>query len=284
MTTTIQPSNDSGEPTRHYDTVVEAWDYLLGEDLHYGYFTGTCKSLTDATDALTDQMLALADLHSGLTVLDIGCGTGKAGCRIAAEYDCQLTGISPSTACIKRAAELATSLGLADAARFIPGDGTQLQFADNSFDRVWVMESSHLMDDKPALLGECARVLKPGGRVILCDVMLRTKLSLTQVIGYRDEFLILKHAFGRAKMETLDFYSTGLQANQLHLEQARDITHETLPTFTYWRDNARHNRSSVEQHIDATAWGRFLDSCDVLESFWQDGIMGYGILAASKPA
>jgi 27-O-demethylrifamycin SV methyltransferase len=284
MTTTIQPGNDSGEPTRHYDTVVEAWDHLLGEDLHYGYFREGSESLTSATDALTDQMLALAELRSGLTVLDIGCGTGKAGCRIAGEYDCQLTGISPSTACIERAATLATSLGLADAARFIPGDGTQLQFADNSFDRVWVMESSHLMDDKPALLGECARVLKPGGRVILCDVMLRTKLTLPQVIGHRDEFLILKDAFGRAKMETLDFYSSRLQANGLYLEQARDITLETLPTFSHWRDNARQKRSRVEQHIGATAWGRFLASCDVLESFWQDGIMGYGILAASKPA
>lgn len=284
MQKTISHSDESGDPTRHYDTVVEAWDHLLGEDLHYGYFRDGKQSLTRATDALTDEMLKLADPHDGHKVLDIGCGTGKAGCRIAQEFNCQVLGVSPSTACINKASALAATLELSDSAKFLPGDGTQLQFQDASFDLVWVMESSHLMDDKQALLRECARVLKPGGRVVLCDVMLQAKLTLPQVIAHRDEFLILKDAFGRAKMETLGFYRDHMQANQLQVEHARDISTETLPTFAHWRENALGNRSSVERHIGEQAWSRFLASCNVLESFWQQNIMGYGIICASKPA
>lgn len=284
MRQTISPSDDSGDPTRHYDTVVEAWGHLLGEDLHYGYFQDGEQSLTSATDALTDEMLKLAEPRDGLQVLDIGCGTGKAGCRIAQEFNCHVLGVSPSTACIDKATALATTLNLSDSAKFLPGDGTQLQFQDNRFDRVWVMESSHLMDDKPALLRECARVLKPGGRVVLCDVMLQAKPTLAQVIAHRDEFLILKDAFGRAKMETLEFYRENMQANQLQVEHARDISAETLPTFAHWRENALGNRAGVEQHIGEQAWSRFLASCVVLESFWQQNIMGYGIICASKPA
>jgi len=40
-----------------------------------------------------------------------------------------------------------------------------------TFDVVWVLESSHLMRDKTALLRECVRVLAPGGRIALCDII-----------------------------------------------------------------------------------------------------------------
>jgi len=284
MESTSKPNDDSSDPTRHYDTIIDAWDHLLGEDLHYGFFTDSSQSLTTATDALTNEMLALAQLKSGSSVLDIGCGTGKAGCRIASEFNCQLLGVSPSKGCVNRASMLAESLKLSASAVFRVGDGTKLELADNSFDRVWVMESSHLMDDKPALLRECARVVKPGGRVVLCDVMLQAKLDIPQVIAHRDEFLILKAAFGRAKMETLEFYSEQLEGNHLQVECARNITRETLPTFARWRENALHNRANVEHYIGDQAWEHFLASCNVLESFWQQNIMGYGIISARKPA
>ncbi len=283
MANNVTPSENSGDPTKHYDSVVEAWDHLLGEDLHYGYFRDGDESLTSATNALTDEMLSLSQFEPGLDVLDIGCGTGKAGCRIASELKCQVLGISPSSACITRASSLSKSLGLSAAAQFQRGDGTQLQFSDCSFDRIWVMESSHLMDDKPALLRECARVLKPGGRLVLCDVMLRTKLSLMQVISHRDEFLILKDAFGRARMETLAFYQDQLADNQLQVDHVRDISSETLATFDHWRENARDNRILVQKFIGDQAWRHFISSCDVLESFWQQSIMGYGIISAAKP-
>jgi 27-O-demethylrifamycin SV methyltransferase len=272
------------EPTQHYDSVVEAWAYLLGEDLHYGFFESGNESLVAATDALTDQMLNEAMLQEGLTVLDIGCGTGKAGCRIARENACQLVGISPSTRCIEDATELALRLGLADSAYFRIGDGTRPEGADESFDRVWVMESSHLMDDKAALIRESARMLKPGGRLVLCDIMLDHKLSLEQVIEYRDEFLLLRDVFGRAKMEPLSFYNEQLQANKLEVVSSRNITRETLATFDRWRQNAEQNQTSVTALIGKTAWQQFIESCDVLETFWQQGILGYGLVSAVKPS
>ena len=277
-------AEDAHEPTRHYDTVVDAWDYLLGEDLHYGYFRSGGESLTEATNALTDEMLNLAKLEPGLQLLDVGCGTGKAGCRIAGEYAFQVTGISPSTACIDKASALARRAGLGESARFLIGDGTAMQFADEQFDRVWVMESSHLMDDKSALLSECARVLKPGGRVILCDLVLQAKLPLPRVIDLRDEFLLLKDAFGRARMETLAFYREQLQAHGLHVDHDRDISQQTLATFQHWRANAERHRDRVTDLIGDQAWSQFRDSCDVLARLWRDGIMGYAILSASKPS
>jgi 27-O-demethylrifamycin SV methyltransferase len=138
------------------------------------------------------------------------------------------------------------------------------------------------MQDKPALLSECARVVRPGGRVVLCDIVLKRKLPLKEVIRYRDEFLLLRDVFGRAIMEPLDFYLEQFRARGLHVADASDISRETYPTFDRWRENANHNRESVVGKIGAEAWKKFLLSCDLLEQFWRDDILGYGIISAHK--
>lgn len=282
--TDSSPAVAGADPTAHYNAVVEAWGYLLGEDLHYGYFAAGSGTLGMATDALTDEMLARAGLAPGAAVLDVGCGTGKAGCRIAAEYGGQVLGISPSERCVSDANARATGLGLESAARFTLGDGTAMALADSSFDAVWVMESSHLMENKAGLLAECARVLKPGGTVVLCDIMLKQKLPLERVIEYRDEFLLLRDVFGRARMEPLDFYAEGFAGQGLEVRDATDITAQTRPTFGQWRANASSHKAEVEALIGTPAWQQFLDSCDVLEQFWDADVLGYGIVSAVKPA
>ena len=46
-------------------------------------------------------------------------------------------------------------------------DALNMPFDDNSFDLVWSLESGEHMPDKQKFLGECYRVLKPGGKLIL---------------------------------------------------------------------------------------------------------------------
>ena len=70
-------TDTANEAARHCDTVVGARGYLLQEDLHYGYFGTGAETLVAATDALTNEMLALAKLSEAQKDLDIGCGTGK---------------------------------------------------------------------------------------------------------------------------------------------------------------------------------------------------------------
>lgn len=278
----VAPISPGSEPAQHYDTVVDAWDELLGEDLHYGVFNNGDEPLAAATNELTNRMLALAELAAGHNVVDVGCGTGKAACRIASEFSAQVTGISPSTACIEKAGALAAGLGLTDVTRFQIGDGTQMAFEDGSFDRVWVMESSHLMPNKPALLAETARVLRPGGLVVLCDIIVKRKLGLEQVIEFRDEFLLLRDVFGRAMMEPLSFYSEQLEASGMTVLAENDISKVTYKTFDRWRENAENNRDSVCNKFGELAWKQFSLSCDVLEDFWDKDILGYGIIAAQK--
>jgi cyclopropane fatty-acyl-phospholipid synthase-like methyltransferase len=228
-------------------------------------------------------MIDAAQLSDGLEVLDVGCGTGAPACTLAAEHGVRVTGITTSAAGIEAARARATAAGLDDRVTFEQRDGMDNGFPDASFDRVWVLESSHLMRERDRVVSECARVLRPGGRMALCDIILQRKLDLAEVRRLREPLKLLRAVFGDARMEPLGEYAALARAAGLVVDSELDLTSATLPTFTRWRENAREHRDQVVELMDEQSWQQFADSCDVLEGFWNDGTLGYGLLAAAKP-
>lgn len=272
------------EPSLHYDRVTQAWSYLLGENLHYGYFAEPSDSLAEATELLTRHMARAAELTADCVVLDVGCGIGQPARLLAREFGCRVLGISTSRVGIEMAHHATAAAGLADRVRFEVRNGMQMRLDDASIDRVWVMESSHLMPDRGALVHECARVLRPGGRWILCDIVLRQNLPLQAVLRHAREIRLLDQVFGRARMETLATYRMLAAENGLLVDIEEDLTAETLPTFSRWRSNAERYQAEVERLIGVESLEQFVQSCDVLERFWQQGILGYGMISAVRPA
>jgi len=67
---------------------------------------------------------------------------------------------------VNRASELAKDRGIANA-KFLVMDALDMKFPDNSFDVVWACESGEHMPDKKKYVEEMARVLKPGGRIVI---------------------------------------------------------------------------------------------------------------------
>jgi 27-O-demethylrifamycin SV methyltransferase len=270
-------------PEQHYDRVTESWRFLLGEDLHYGVFDTGDEDLPTATRALTQRMIDAATLSPGLDVLDVGCGTGSPACHLVEEFGVNVLGITTSAAGVELATARARERGVSHLARFERRDGTNNGLPANSFDRVWVLESSHLMRDRDALLDECARVLKPGGRVVVCDITLQRELPFMEVRRLRHEFALLRAVFGDAHMFSLDQYAAMASDYGLSVELAVDLTEATLPTFKRWRANAVRNRDDVVALVGERYLDDFVKAADELEAFWRDGTLGYGLLAAVRP-
>ncbi len=272
------------DSARHYDAVAQAWGYLLGSSLHYGYFPGGDEDLEDATRHLTGRMLAHLDgLGAGARVLDVGCGTGAPAAAIARALGCEVTGISPSKACVALA-NAGRPPALAQLLRFEPGDAQAMHFRDHAFDVAWVMESSHLMLDKQSLFRELGRVVKPGGRIVLCDIMQVTELGLKDVMRGRDDFLLLSRVFGRAIMRTPDFYLREARGAGFGTARIEDLTARTAPTFARWERNALAHRASVVDLIGETAWSEFVAATRILTRLWREGVLGYFLLDARRGA
>lgn len=253
----------------------------MGDEFHYGLFETPADSLSKATAALTALMVDNAEINPGDELIDVGCGTGYQACQLATQYGANVLGITTSAEGVANARELARRRGLKNA-RFELRDGTATGLPDESFDVAWVLESSHLMRDRRALLRECARLLKPSGRLTLCDITRQREISFAEVRRRREEFATLRAAFGDAHMEPLGDYSETLTQLGLLVTHTRDITAKTMSTFSAWRANVSAHTEELRYLIAEEDIEQFVRSTEILESFWADGTLGYGVIAAVK--
>ncbi|HEY4376931.1 MAG TPA: class I SAM-dependent methyltransferase [Acidimicrobiales bacterium] len=267
----------SYDPAQHYDHVTAAWARLLGDELHYGVFETGNEPLPVATNALTRRMIDAAQLAPGMDVLDVGCGSGAPACTLVADFGVRVLGITTSEEGVSAARRRAEDAGLGDT-RFEVQDGTDNRQPDASFDRVWVLESSHLMRERERLIAECARVLRPGGRLVLCDLIRKREISFEEVRDRRADFATLRTAFGDAHMEPLEYYAATAERHGLEVDVMEDLTAQTLPTFDRWRANAEQHRAEATAAIGEEGVAAFERSTEILEAFWQDGTFGYGLL------
>lgn len=273
----------SHEPARHYDRVHQAWRIIMGAEFHYGYFTDAEDTLEGATARLTSQMRQRVGIAAGEDVLDIGCGTGQQSCDLAHDLGARVLGITTSAEGVAAATALAAERGLGGA-RFEQRDGTDNRLPDASFDVVWALESSHLMRDRAALLRESARVLRPGGRLVLCDIVRRREIPFLEVRERRADLAVLRAAFGEARMDPLEEYAATLRDLGLRVVDRTDISDQTYPTLAAWRANAEAGADRITELIGAQALADFVRATEILEAFWSDATLGYGILAAAMPA
>jgi cyclopropane fatty-acyl-phospholipid synthase-like methyltransferase len=266
----------------HYDSVTDAWTLILGENLHYGYFARGEETLAEATVALVDVLASFAPMDSSTVVLDVGCGIGGPAFRLSQRTGCAISGISISGRGIELARETCRLKGLSHRITFHQADALDSGFPDGSFDVVWVMESSHLMRDKERLLAENHRVLRTGGALLLCDLVLKREVSVADVYRLRNDLKVLERSFGKARMETLDTYESALGALGFGEIERRDISREVLPTLDRWKENVERNRAELSAHLAGEDIENFVRSCDILKELFAGELLGYGIVTGVR--
>ena len=119
----------------------------------------------------TVDLARLAEIQPEQHVLDVGCGIGGPARTLAAEFGCRVTGIDISDEFCSAAQSLNELVGLSDKISIRTADALALPFEDESFDIVWTQHASMNIADKQALFTEMHRVLRPGGKLALHDVM-----------------------------------------------------------------------------------------------------------------
>lgn len=123
-----------------------------------------------------DLGLRLLAAGEGERILEVGHGTGRCLAAIAEAVgpDGRVAGIDLSPGMHRQAERRLRRTGLEARCDLHVGDATALPFGDGSFDAVFMSFVLELFDtpDIPQVLGECRRVLRPGGRIAVVSLAL----------------------------------------------------------------------------------------------------------------
>jgi len=155
----------------YYDQLAQYFLLTWGDNIHAGYWLPDAPnaSLAVAQDNLTDILISQTPVGPGQKVLDVGCGFGEPGMRLAEKTGCDVVGITISQVQMEEANCRAKQRGLEQRAVYHCMDAMSLPFEAESFDAVWAFECLFHMPDRAEVLRQITRVLRPGGRLVLTD-------------------------------------------------------------------------------------------------------------------
>ncbi|CUU53584.1 Methyltransferase domain-containing protein [Parafrankia irregularis] len=111
----------------------------------------------------------LEPLHPDMIILDVACGAGHVAELVAPRVR-QVVGLDVTTELLRIAATRLRDAGVANVL-FQEGDAARLPFLDASFDVVYCQAALHHFPDPRPYVAEMARVCRPGGRVVISDMV-----------------------------------------------------------------------------------------------------------------
>lgn len=250
---------------------------LWRDNVHMGTWEPGVDTLQVAMALTNARMVEAADIRAEDRILDVGCGYGETAFHLAREVGCEVVGINISAKELDLAHERTPDSGVADKVSFEYGDFHDLPFGDATFDVVWSQEAFLHGVDKIQILQECHRVLKPGGRVVISDLLINGDVD-------DDERAAIHARVKSPEMWDHARYPQGLRETGFEVEVERAWDDNIAPTYQAVLDSLLDNRQQLEsrgvpsEQLDttATALGLWVES-------GKAGKIGQGLFVGVRP-
>ncbi len=240
--------------------------YLLGDIFHPGGLE------------LTEKLGELLHLSSTNTVLDVASGEGISAIFLAKIFGCSVTGVDLSTANIKLAQQKVKESSLGNV-HFKNGDAEKLPALDGEFSTVVSECAFCTFPDKTTAAGEMYRVLKPGGKIGITDMVVDQD-SLPD-----DMKTLLYHAACVADARTAEEYITIFENAGFQRVKYYDCSYTLNEMTSNIRKQLLLAKLAVGLkklnlgEIDSSHAKKMLAQA---EDLMQKGVIGYGIIIAER--
>jgi len=228
---------------RHYDANYGNFQTDLFAEIRREAFGEDIGQSSWITADEQDRFLGLLELSPGKRLLDVACGSGGPALRIATKTGCSVVGIDMHEDAVSTANSLAAHDGLSDRAEFRVANAAEpLPFPDAFFDAITCIDAINHLPDRPRVLSDWARLLKPGGRLLFTDPITVTGPLTNHEIAVRG-------SIGFFLFVPLDYDRTVIAQCGLRLLVCEDVT-ANMAEMAERRGAARASRSHLLSDIE----------------------------------
>ena len=183
-----------------------------------------------ATAHLLDQLQFTQQDH----VLDVGCGLGGAARYVASHFGSRVDGVDLTPEYIDTGNVLCGWVGLDKLVTLQQGSALALPFEDATFDGAYMLHVGMNIDDKAALFKEIHRVLKPGARFGVYDIMRTEDGELTYPVPWASDA-------SHSALATPDSYREQLQQCGFDVSPANNRKDFALEFFKQMQEKVKAN-------------------------------------------
>lgn len=208
----------------YFDAVDAYVRRVWGQEIHVGLFESPDDDLGTAMRRTNDRISEGLGLAPGHELLEVGCGYGNTARFLAGRYGCRVVATNISERELEHGRELAREAGVDDRVAFEWADFQDLPYDSERFDVYWCQDSLLYAADKRRVVAEAHRVLKPGGRMVFTELLLRRDTP-------DDERARLCDGIGTPGLWDAPDYAEAIEAAGFAIERLDDWSGNVLPTF-----------------------------------------------------
>jgi ubiquinone/menaquinone biosynthesis C-methylase UbiE len=224
-----------------------------------------------------DVLASKAGIARNRLVLDVCSGMGGPARYLAHRIGCRVVGLDFTHSRHLGAQHLTRLVGLDHLVSFRCGNALDMPFEDASFDVVIGQEAWCHVPDKPRLIAECVRVVKPGGAVAFTDILHRPGLS-------EGEMARLTREMAFPTLESLDGYRALLESHGCSVTACDDLSAHWAAILAQRLAMYRGLKDETVRKFGAEHFRKWDETYAFFVGLYQQGKLGGGRFVARRPA